>query len=541
LLKTWTIICLQLNEKRNAEREPLNKQKLLLIPFSLGLIFIISSWFLSYPLGLNSAGQSLFDNISILYWLSLPLLLVPLYLAAIVSRNNFKWIFSIGIVIVLYSISYFYLMLPGSDSQFFRGMNEYLIDSQNLSPLQPNHGYFQWPSFFLLTSVASSISGLSIQSFEFVLYTIIGFLLTISLHFYASQQFKNYSFLMVIAFFISMFYFLNYQCVPFSLALGLLFLMFVLESKPQSLPLTIIIEILFVGLVLTHAFVPLFFIIYLFFRTILDRNRYYGQLFLFALSLYFIIQLTLAQYSFAANIIVLLRSTSEYSSMIQATGTPVFIPLDNIAQVFSRGITIVAVAISGIGFVYLFVKRKLRNVDKALLLTGTFYTGLGFFLAALGSRAIILAFVPVALGLVWLFESKFNKHFKRMFSLVIVLLLTFFLFIPLHLSFGNSVQYQTREAYKAENFFIDHINWEDYPSVFAYSSVTFYIQARIGIDTNLTPYIEEGKGSDIMLYTLGLGKDMSLFNYTSQKVIAEGNLDLVYNNGYSLIAPKPGL
>ena len=124
---------------------------------------------------------------------------------------------------------------------------------------------------------------------------------------------------------------------------------------------------------------------------------------------------------------------------------------------------------------------------------------------------------------------------------MIVLLLTFFLFIPLHLSFGNSVQYQTREAYKAENFFIDHINWEDYPSVFAYSSVTFYIQARIGIDTNLTPYIEEGKRSDIMLYTLGLGKDMSLFNYTSQKVIAEGNLDLVYNNGYSLVAPKPGL
>ena len=350
------------------------------------------SWYLSYPLAISSVGESLFSSVSILYWLSLPLLLVPLYIVALTSKSNLKWIISIGIFITLYSISYFYLLLPGSDSQFFRGMTEYLAQTQNLNPLQPNHSYYQWPSFFITSYVASAISGLSITSFEFLLYTIIGFFLTVSMHFYASRTHRNSSFLMVIVFFISMFYFLNYQCVPFSLALGLLFLIFMLETEHRNIRLTITIEILFVGLVLTHAFVPLFFIIYLLFRTVLDRSKYYGRLFLFALSLFFIIQLTIAQNAFATHIMVLLNSSNEYSSIIEATTTPATIPLDNIAQTFSRFVTFGLVGICSVGFIYLTLKRKLRNLDKALLLTGILYSGLGVFLAALGSRAIIIAF-----------------------------------------------------------------------------------------------------------------------------------------------------
>jgi hypothetical protein len=432
-------------------------------------------------------------------------------------------------------------MVPGSDSQYFRGMTEYLADSKNLNPLQPNHSYYQWPSFFIVTYVASSSSAIGIQNFEFVLYTIIGFLLAITLHFYASQTYKNTGFLMVIAFFISMFYFLNYQCVPFSLALALLFLMFMLETRQKSISLTITIELLFVGLVLTHAFIPLFFIIYLLFRTILDRSKYYGQLFLFALSLFFIIQITIAQYAFATHIMVLLNSSNEYSSIVQATVTPASIPIDDLAQLFSRILTIAAVALSGIGFLCLLIKKQLRNLDKALLLTGILYTGLGFFLAALGSRAIILVFMPIALGTVWLFESKINKLVRNLFYIVLVVSLILFMFIPMHLSFINAVQYQTQEAYKAENFFIDHTDWEKSPYIFAYSSVAPYIQAKVGIGTHLTPYLEEGKHADIMVYTVGLGKDMLLQNYTSQRFVQEESLNVLYNNGFSFVAAKPTL
>ncbi len=499
------------------------------------------SWYLSYPLAVNSADDSLFNNISILYWISLPLLLVPLYLAAATSQSNLKWAVSIATVITLYSISYFYLMIPGSDSQFFRGLTEYLAETKNLSPLQPNHMYYQWPAFFVLTNIVSSVAGFSIQSIEFLLYTIIGFLLATSLHFYASREYKKNGFLLVMVFFISMFYFLNYQCVPFSLALGLMFLMLMLETRPHSISLTITIELLFVGLVLTHAFVPLFFIIYLVFRTILDRSKYYGKLLLFALSLFFIIQLTIAQYAFATNIMVLLSSSNEYSSIIEATAAPVAIPFDEVAQFFSRIVTVASVSVCGLGFILLLIKKKLRNIDKALLLTGVMYSGLGLFFAALGSRALILAFIPVGLGAVWLFESKINRYLKSLFSVFIILSLVLFLFIPLHLSFNNVVHYQTNEAYKAENFLIEHAVWEKYPAIFVYSSVISYIESKVGVYTHLIPYLEEGKTSDILLYTIGLGKDLATQNYTSQQIFEEQSYNLLYNNGFSFIAARPDL
>ena len=463
-----------------------------------------------------------------------------MYAMAVTTKNNsLKWVISAGIVVVIYSLSYFYSMLPGSDSQYFRGLTEYLSQTGNLSPMQPNHGYYQWPCFFILTYLASSVSALSIPNFEFVIYTAIGFLLAISLHFYASRAYKNNGFLMVIVFFISMFYFLNYQAVPFSLALALLFLIFMLETMPKNLSLTITIELLFAGTVLTHAFVPLFFIIYLVFRTLLDRSKYYGQLLLVALSLFFIIQLTIAQSSFATHILVVMKSSSEYSSMIEATNVPVEIPIDNVAQMFSRIVTIATFCVSGIGFIGLLIKKKLRNIDKALFLTGGLYSGLGIFLAALGSRAIILAFMPVGLGAVWLFETKYKKYLHRSLSLVIIVVLVLFLFIPLHMSFNNAVFFQTQEAYKAENFFVQHTDWNSFPFIFAYSSVIPYLQSKVGVDTHFTSYLSEGgQGADAILYTIGLGKDLSNQNYSLGKIIYEEELNLLYNNGFSCVATR---
>ena len=109
----------------------------------------------------------------------------------------------------------------------------------------------------------------------------------------------------------------------------------------------------------------------------------------------------------------------------------------------------------------------------------------------------------------------------------------------MHLSFNNAVHYQTKEAYRTENFFINHTNWAQLPSVLMYSSVTFYVQSKVSVDTNLIYYFTEGKQLDFMLYTLGLGKDMLLQNYTSQKIIQEQSMNLLYNNGFSLVAAKP--
>ncbi len=499
---------------------------------------MICSWYLSYPLTVDTVNDVIFNHVSILYWISLPLLLTSLLLIGITFKNtSHKWIISAGIFIALFSLSYFYVMSTGSDSQYFRGFNEYFIETKNLNPLQPNHWYYQWPSFFILSYISTSVSGLSLANFEFLLYTIIGLIISVSLHFYASRTFKTGGFLAVPALVISMIYFFNYQSVPFSLALGLLFLLFMIETLQKSSGFTIVAIVLYLSISITHVFVPIFLILYLLIRTILERDKHYGNLFMITSIIFLLTQITFAQYGLAKNILRVFESSLEYSQIVSGTLAPVLNPIDVVAQTFSRSVTIAFVIICSIGFMFLLIKRKLRPLDKAIFLTGIIYSGLGFFLSSLGWRALILAFIPVSLGASWLFESKFRTYFKYVYSAVLIVLLIFFTFIPLHQSFTNSVNFQTIEAHKTDNFLIENYELEEITTIYAGFRVITYLQARTN-HTNLTPRFQSGKEAEVILYTVELGKDLLEENYTMGKLLSEEMLNVAYNNGFSYIAVK---
>ena len=498
----------------------LGKNKIILFPFFLGLGLLFISWYLSYPLTIDSVDDVVFNHISILYWVGVSLLLTSFYVMAVTFKNrSLKWIIVVGMVLTIYSLSYFYALLPGSDQQFYRGLAEYFTETKNLDPLQPNHSYYQWPFFYVLSYIVSSVCGLSIRVFEFLIYTIIGFLLTISLWSYASRAYKKGGFLSVPVFFISIFLFLNYQCGPFALALSLLFLLFMLDTKQRNIGFILTTIILFTSIVLSHLFVPLFFVIYLLLRAVLEKNKQYANLFLLALSVYFVYQLTIAQSSFETYIRFFLTASSEYSGIVQTTIATAQIPIDAIAQMFSRWVTIGFIALSGVGFLLLLIKRKLGTLDKAILLTGLFYSGIGLFFAALGARAIPLAFIPISLGVAWLFESKFKPYFKPIFSILIIILLSLFTFIPLHQSFNSLVLFQTQEAYIAENFLINNTNWDQVNQVLAYHSVIPYLSAKLGSNEYFTSYLQDSGEPDIIFYTVGLGKSLLSENYTMEQDI----------------------
>ncbi len=104
----------------------MDKKKLLFVPLFVGLTLLIWSWFASYPLSVGSANDFVFKHMSLLYWFSLVLLFPSMYLIAATFKNNLlKWIMVVGIVLLLYSIFFFYNRLATSDSLFFRGLNEY--------------------------------------------------------------------------------------------------------------------------------------------------------------------------------------------------------------------------------------------------------------------------------------------------------------------------------------------------------------------------------------------------------------------------------
>lgn len=504
------------------------KKIVLLIIFFTGLTLLVYSWQQSYPLSVSSVEGYVYDKVCPVYWVSLPILLSSTLLLSLFLKNSYaKWIFSLIFFFTLFSLSYFYAMIPTSDSQYFRGLNEYFIQTGKLDPTQPTHSYYQQPAFFMLTAITTAISGINLINLEFLMYTLIGAIIATSLYIYASKKFNEGGVVMVAAFFLSIFYFFNYQAVPFSVAFAILLLLFILESYPKTNGMKLTIAILFGGLLLTHTFVPLFFIFYLLVRSVLDKSLVYGRIFFLCLLSYLAVQLTFGSYSFGQYLLSTMTRSSEYSDMIAVSLTPANpVLIDEIAQYFTRTVTLGFLLISILGFLLLLYKKKLTNIDKSMLITGIVYTGLGVVLYTLGTRAISVAFIPVALGAVYLYKIKRVKPYITGIFLIITIL---FVSIPIRQSFANEIQYQTKESYQASNFLINYTDWRETTAFTTDFRTLMYIEAKLGFYPQLSDDITK---PDAVLYTQGLGKAGLSINLTAEYFGDQG-LNRVYDNGYT--------
>jgi hypothetical protein len=517
----------------------LQKNKLLLVPFFLGLVFLFSSWLLSYPLYVSDLADVIPNHLSILYWFSLPLLLGSMYIMSITFNNSIlKWLLSVGIVLTLYSLSFFYYTLPGVDEHAFRGLTENFTSTGSLAISQPIQEYYQWPLFFMLAKIFTSITALPLAIFEFVIFALIGFLLTTAIFIYSSKKYPRSSSLAVFSFFIAMFYFLNYQAAPFTLALSLLFLMFTFTLEKLNVGSALAIILLFFGILFTHVFVPLFFIFYLFTQSIFTKSKSFFALFLISLSAYLFYERSIAN-DFFFNIINRISSNSEYSSLASYFVKPVVIPLDSLAQLFSRTITIVFLLLCATGFLVLLFKSKLRTVDKTIFLTGIVYFGVGLVIYTLGSRAIAIAFIPVSLGICYLLETRIRRY---LIPLILILLL-FFAFIPLHTSFSYvPIIYESKDEFAVSFFMLNHYNWNSETVILAHISTYSYILPQIlsksyfESDASLNSSSFSLYRYDCVIYSIGLERTVG--ENVSKDILGE-NFNILYDSGSYELALKP--
>ena len=528
----------------------MEKLKLTLIPMFIGIVLLFLSWYISYPVSIDSPYDFVYNHISPLYWASLTILFASFFIIGINTKNNIlRWIIAVSTVSLIYSSSYFYYMIPGSDSLFFRGLTEYFISTGDLNPTRVGtyHGYYQWPSFFMLNKVATSIAGLDLRFFEFMLFGIIGFLLATSLYLYASKARAN-GYVAVVALFIIIRYFFNYQWAPFSVATCLLLLLFVLDKYAfRKREATLAILVIFFSMTLTHAFVPVFFIIYSIMMYIVNKNRKYLKLFLLTLIIY----LTVSIYytvTFFTDLVQQLTSvyTLEYYGQVEAVLATSMTPrpyIDMIAQIFSRTAVITTTIITGLAFIILLIKRKLRKKDHAILLTGVSYLAIGFLFPILGTRAIFLAAIPVSLGASYLAESRFKRYFRPLF-LVLLLLFTFGL---IHGTFYDRyIQFQTKEAYTTANFMIERYNWTHTSTILSHIAVRSYILAKVAknaiLETDVSPrFLEMNVETyDCIVHSVGLEKSLLGHNFSTQEIShqIENRFNVIYSSGLSYIASR---
>jgi hypothetical protein len=526
--------------------EVLSKNKLLILPLATGIILLVYSWFMNYPLSINSTADVVFNHVSVFYWFGLSLTLASLFLAGITAKSHvWRWIIAVSLVTAMFSISYYYFMLPGSDSQSFRGLNEYYMSVINASghaptPSLPSHYYYQWPLFFMLNNVATSVTGLQLSQFDFIIYAVIGFLFATASYVYFAKSWKNGAFVAVACFFLAMYDFLNYQAVPFSFAFALFLLLVTMGDELfASRSGKLIAMLLFVAMTLSHSFVPLFFILFEFVYYVLARKREYLVPFLLTSTIYFVV-LVFGNPTFFSNVITALVSiTSEYGNIAQASLANATNHVDVLAQAGSRALIVVTLIICVSGFLALALRKRLGNLDKIIFVSGAVYAGVGVVLSVLGSRAIPLLFLPVALGACYLLETRFRRYLKA----VVLVLLILFPLIIVHSSFENSqVMFQTKESYITENFMIGNYNWTHSSLVLAHARVVTYLQAKedgkANFETDFSSSFPSINGCDSILYTVGLGINLQKYNLTSDQIFSGNMLNKVYDDGQSYMAVK---
>jgi len=233
-----------------------------------------------------------------------------------------------------------------------------------------------------------------------------------------------------------------------------------------------------------------------------------------------------------------MSTKSGYVGMYIKTTGQTSIQYEIIPRIISRFIVISNSIICFTSFIIFFIREKINPINKAILISGGIYSTLGIFINVLGQRAWPIVFLPISLGASYIYKTKFKKYIKFFYLFLIIL----FVFIPINRSFyRGAIIFQTREAYQAENFMIDHYNWENDDIILAYFRVGKYLGARLVryVESEFSYIFPRINEYDSIFYTMGLDKSLLMYNYTKERILQEEKFSSVYNNGFSYLMIRP--
>ena len=400
-----------------------SRKSLKYVLFLVGIAFVSLAWSESYPVSIPRTGTYVFDKISPWLWLGLSLIFVSLYEISRVSNRKIGFLCAITFTLFVYVHYLLFPLLPGSDSHYFRALTK-LFSSVGINPTEQD--YFQWPSFFILNKTLVEVLALDVNAVSLVTFLLTGFLLSSTLFVFLSSEDRKLGFIGVAFYFMGLFYFLNYQFAPQSLALGLFLVSASFMSK-NAFGFRLASFLIFGSLVLMHAFIPVLFLLCYLILTFRDPRRVTSLILFCAIYLatltYFSVQhfqylllgaLAELRYAFTLH--------GEYAVIIQGTFVPPVTFLDAVAQTFSRAITISIWAILIIGCLMRALNKDIKITSLSLLIAGSIYFAIGTFLSVLGARALQIVFVP--------FVSGYKPLLRRAPRIMHVCLLLIFMLFP---------------------------------------------------------------------------------------------------------------
>jgi len=524
----------------------LNKKYFIVGPIFLGISLILYSYYRSYPIFINSVDDYIFNNISPTYWMGLFIILPSLFILSTISeRNDIKLISCIGIIFFMYSIKYFYYTFSGSDIHYVRGLIEYLLFSGDLDPNELFHDYYQWPIFFIINQIFILITNINLRYTEYILFIVFGVIYISSIYIYYYHYNKKSNHISIIAFLLSVYWFFNYQYVPYSMAMSLLFILYMIETNDIITRNHVIISIfIYMCIIFTHPYAAFFYINYLMIMYLLYRKKKHLQLFLFTLLIYASYNLYYSK-SFIPEVLYQLESINifGYLKYVERTflGRVIERPfIDVVSQTFSRIIVISALLFTGVGFLLLLMKQKLRQIDIALFISSVIIIIVGALIPFIGIRVVFSSIIPLSIGINYFYNSKYKKITVTLFFILIML----FPFTPLTQSFyDHQIMYQTENEYINTNFFIDHYVAKETDTILSHFRLSQYLRAKIVSDIRFTidsspKFLDNIENNDYIIYTVGLGKKLFSYNYSLTTMLEENMYNRIYDSHYSYISMK---
>jgi hypothetical protein len=373
------------------------------------------------------------------------------------ERKSVKIICASIFPIILYSCVFYFSYTPTSDSGSIKAMFE-VFHHTGINPAVES--YFHYPIFFTLNEMTSQMLGLNANNLAIIFFTIFGVLIAVYIYLFIFKTTENdihqITFLAVPIYFIAMFYYLNYQWVPQTLAL-LFFLMLLLllfdQKKPEYKFLSIII---FTVLVFTHLFIPAIYLLFIGIYAI--KKKEFRNSFLLMGCIFITVLIYYATF-YLPSIIDAFRESiygfgNEYAIDIsRSLMEPQGLASQIISIVNRIRIPLIWIVLAT-GFLFWFIKRKINLSSVALGITGGIYFAVGMFYPILGTRALQILFIPLVIGI-----GFFISKWKKLTLLFITIIIILSIFGPVRDTYDR-YQFQLNEEENACNFLANTIPTE---------------------------------------------------------------------------------
>jgi len=524
-------------------------QKFGAISFFIGLILIMFSWQVSHPIYMPEIEEYTFSQFHPSFWAGITLTLIGLFFTGYCSKSLIiKALCASLFPVVLYCYTYFFPILASSDIGSVRAMfeifNQVGVNSNAAS-------YFQYPIYFSLNALSSEVLKADMKIISAIFFALFGLLLALYLFLYLSKFKKNASyqiaFISIPIYFIGLFYFLNYQWVPQTIALVFFFLLLMLFNY-KGVEYKFLTLIVFTVLAFTHAFIPTIFLIFFGFYVYKNRELYY--MFLLMLCIYSAILVYFTTFYFPVI-------AETFTNTIYSFGSDYKVQVSRSFEEPSDFLSLLISTINKIRFPLIwmvvvlgsFVRFIQKKIDFKMISLGTtsgIYLVLGFFYPILGLRALQILLIALVIGVCF-----FIKKWKKLTLIFIFLILILAVFGPMRNSYDQT-HYQLDEEKNACSFLaktipiekeigvaIGHVNWEYFTVSYKYLNGK-YFEAYLPGNTEFYNIFDTSiKKDNFILYNTNLGKEILSYGVEieeiNQVIDAKISKNKIYQGGKTLI------